>query len=420
MCAQHQNHRFFSFNFFLVFSVVVGLCLGWMQVPLIEAGASVVAEVFMRLLKLVSLPIIFLSIVSTASSMSNVDEIKFLGKKVLKYTLITTVLSASVALILFVALDPVRGIVAEQAEVNVGSKGNYVDYLIQTVPSNAVKPFLENNVIGVMMMAMLLSVASLGLSPEKRSHLHALFSSLFAAVLRIITWMIAIMPLAIGAFIILFMKDFRSGLEVKTLGIYLACVIAANLIQGGLVLPALLKLKGVSPLKLFKAMMPALSVAFLTKSSNATLPLAMQCAEERAQIPRTIAGFSFPLCTTINMNGCAAFILITVLFVAMSNGMVFSTMEMIGFLFISVVTAVGNAGVPMGCYFLSSAILAAMNVPLNILGVILPFYAFIDMLETAINVWSDSCVTAVVHKEVAESSLLQMSRQEEAVSTGSA
>lgn len=401
MCAQ-QGSRFFSFNFFLIAAIILGTSLGWLHIPIVESAAGIISEIFIRLLKLVSLPIIFLSIVSTASSMSNVDEIKFLGKKVVKYTFLTTILAASVALILFWILDPVKGVESSAAVASVDGKG-YTEYLIQTIPSNAIKPFLENNVIGVMIMVMLLSVATLGLPQDKRTHLHALFSSLFAAVLRIINWMIAIMPLAIAAFIILFMRDLRGGLEVKTLGIYLACVVAANLIQGLLVLPTFLKLKGISPIQLAKAMLPALYVAFFTKSSNATLPLAMKCAEERAKIPRNIAGFSFPLCTTINMNGCAAFILITVLFVAMSNGMVFSQMEMIGFLFIAVVAAVGNAGVPMGCYFLSSAILAAMNMPLNLLGVILPFYTLIDMLETAINVWSDSCVTAVVNKEIAAS-----------------
>jgi Na+/H+-dicarboxylate symporter len=99
------------------------------------------------------------------------------------------------------------------------------------------------------------------------------------------------------------------------------------------------------------------------------------------------------------MNGCAAFILTTVLFVSMSNGMVFSPAEMVGWIFIATIAAVGNAGVPMGCYFLSSAFLAAMNVPLNILGVILPFYTIIDMVETAINVWSDSCVATIVDKD---------------------
>lgn len=128
--------------------------------------------------------------------------------------------------------------------------------------------------------------------------------------------------------------------------------------------------------------------------------MAMRCAEENVKISKKVANFSLPLCTTINMNACAAFILTTVLFVSMSNGVTFSPAEMVVWIFIATIAAVGNAGVPMGCYFLSSAFLAAMNVPLNILGVILPFYTLIDMLESAINVWSDSCVTAVVNHEV--------------------
>ena len=99
------------------------------------------------------------------------------------------------------------------------------------------------------------------------------------------------------------------------------------------------------------------------------------------------------------MNGCAAFIIITVLFVAISNGIEFSIAELIAWVFIATLAAVGNAGVPMGCYFLSLALLTSMNVPLDLMFVILPFYVFLDMLETAINVWSDACVTAIVDKE---------------------
>ncbi len=128
--------------------------------------------------------------------------------------------------------------------------------------------------------------------------------------------------------------------------------------------------------------------------------MAMRCAEENVKLSKKVASFTLPLCTTINMNACAGFILTTVLFVSMSNGVVYSPVEMVIWIAIATIAAVGNAGVPMGCYFLSSAFLAAMNVPLNILGMILPFYTLIDMLESSINVWSDSCVAAVVNKEV--------------------
>jgi Na+/H+-dicarboxylate symporter len=107
------------------------------------------------------------------------------------------------------------------------------------------------------------------------------------------------------------------------------------------------------------------------------------------------------------MNACAGFILITVLFVSMSNGVTSSPIEMILWVVIATIAAIGNAGVPMGCYFLSTAFLAAMNVPLHILGIILPFYTLIDMLESAINVWSDSCVAAVVDKELKQTAELK-------------
>jgi Na+/H+-dicarboxylate symporter len=143
-------------------------------------------------------------------------------------------------------------------------------------------------------------------------------------------------------------------------------------------------------------------VAFFTKSSSAALPMAIRCAQDNMKMAPKVANFTLPLCTTINMNGCAAFILTTVLYVAMSYGMVFTPIEMVLWIFIATLAAVGNAGVPMGCYFLASAFIAAMDVPMTIMGIILPFYTMIDMLESAINVWSDSCVAAVVDKKVAE------------------
>lgn len=397
----------FTPNRRIALATIFGLLAGMCNIAAVDTVANTVSEIFINLLKLVSLPIIFLSIVSTASGMDSVNEIKSYGKKVIKYTLLTTVIAASVALLLFVTIDPVgtasiAGFPAEESAVQVTHQGSYYAYLIKSIPSNVVQPFVENHVIGVLFIAILLSVATLSLPTSNRQVLHAFFSSLYAAVMKITAWIVALMPLAIWAFIALFAKDLREGLEVKSLALYLTCVILANLIQACIVLPTFLKLKGVSPLQMVRGMMPALSVAFFTKSSSAALPMAMRCAQENMKMSPKVAAFTLPLCTTINMNACAAFILTTVLFVSMSNGVVFSGVEMLMWIFVATIAAVGNAGVPMGCYFLSGAFLAAMNVPLNILGIILPFYTMIDMLESAINVWSDSCVAAVVNHDVAE------------------
>ncbi len=267
---------------------------------------------------------------------------------------------------------------------------NYIKYFIQMVPANIIEPFLNNNVVGVLFIAIILSLSTISLADETRKTLHGLFSALYAAVMKITSGVIALMPIAIWAFVALFVKDLQEGLPYKSLAYYLLVVLAANLIQALVVLPLFLKVKGISPMKMAKAMFPALSVAFFAKSSSGALPMAIRCAQEKAGVSSKIANFSLPLCTTINMNGCAAFILTTVLFVAMINGMQFSFAEMVVWVLIATVAAIGNAGVPMGCYFMSTAFLVAMDVPLHILGVILPFYSFIDMLESAINVWSDS------------------------------
>lgn len=398
-------NKFFTPNVRIALATVLGLIAGYVNLPAVDAVATGISEVFINLLKLVSLPIIFLSILSTASGMDSIGEIKSLGKPTIKYTLLTTVIAAAIALFLFVVIEPTSVAMPIDQVADVGTavkQGSYYSYLIKSIPSNIVQPFSENHVIGVLFIAMLFSLATLSLPKQNRAVLHSFFSSLYAAVMKITTWIVQLMPIAIWAFITLFFKDFREGLEVKSLALYLTCVLTANFVQAIIVLPLFLKFHRVSPMKMARAMMPALSVAFFTKSSSAALPMAMRCAQENMRISPKVANFTLPLCTTINMNACAAFILTTVLFVSMSNGVAFSGAEMVLWIFIATIAAVGNAGVPMGCYFLSGAFLAAMDVPLNILGVILPFYTMIDMVESAINVWSDACVTAIVDQKVAQ------------------
>lgn len=387
--------------FFLLLALVLGVFSGLYPVPLVIATADTVAVIFVSLLKLISLPIIFLALVSTITQMASKAELKRYGGTVLKYTLLTTILAATVGMGLFLWLNP-ASLAQEfpQAAPPVMAEGTYWDYLLSSVPSNIIAPFSEGNVIAVLLLALLMSFAIIHLPEDQKNYLNTLFSNLFAAILQIAKTVLKFIPLAIWAFITQFVLTLKGGDQLASIAVYLACVLLANLLQAFVVLPAFLKAKGLSPLKVIKAMYPALNVAFWSKSSAATLPLTMQCATERLGVSPKTAGFSLPLCTAINMNGCAAFIVITVLFVAMSHGMIFTPIELIAWIFIATIAAIGNAGVPMGCYFLSLALLTAMNVPLNLMFVILPFYAFLDMVETSINVFSDACVTAAVDKDL--------------------
>jgi len=383
-------------------AIIIGIYLGNLNNDLIYLGADYVARTFIKLLQLVSIPIIFCSVVATLTKMSNLNEFKYLSITVLKYTLLTTLIAASVALLLFLNIKPhhvlLNTTIVNNAETLVQS--SYFEHFFNLVPSNIIEPFREGNVIGVLFLALLFGLATVGLPSKNRIVLHDLFSSLYSAVLKMTGFFVKPMPFAICAFVILFVKEMQKGLDSKEIALYLLCIVAANIIQAFIVLPIVLLCKRIPVFALFKNMLPAISFAFWSKSSAAALPLALQCAEEKAGIQKQVAHFSFPLCTTINMNACAAFILITVLFVSSLHGAQYTMIEYIGWIFVATIAAIGNAGVPMGCYFLASALLATNHVPIYILGIILPFYTLIDMLESAINIWSDAVVTAVVNKNV--------------------
>jgi Na+/H+-dicarboxylate symporter len=126
----------------------------------------------------------------------------------------------------------------------------------------------------------------------------------------------------------------------------------------------------------------------------------MNTIEKNLNVSPTVSRLVLPLCTSINMNGCAAFIFATVIYLMQNHGVDITLMTMMGWIVMATVAAIGNAGVPMGCFFLSASLLTSMNVPIEILGLILPFYSVIDMIETSLNVWSDACVTQVVDQKI--------------------
>ena len=395
---------------FVFLAIVVGIFSGFTHHSLVLKGAETVSILFMNFLQFIAAPIVFLAIFSTLLGMKGFCEMRILGRRVFTYTVLTSVIAATIALMLFLIIDPARGIPSQVVDWDASAMQgkSYLSFLVKIVPSNLVQAFLENNVIGIALVSFLLGIAALKLPDENRKTLSHFFSSLFKLLLKVTEFVIVIMPFGIWAFVTLLMNELRTnGGRFKSLILFLSVVLGANILQGVVVLPILLKSKGLSPLTIARGAGKALILAFFSKSSNAALPATLECAENRLGIKPKVANFSLPLCTVINMNGCAAFILTTVLFVSKMNGLVFSPLTLALWVGLATIAAIGNAGVPMGCFFLSSAFLVAMGVPITLMGIILPFYAFIDMLETALNVWSDISVTALVDQELKKKALLE-------------
>jgi Na+/H+-dicarboxylate symporter len=391
-------------NILLLVAMGLGLLTGWAEIPILTSVASGTSDIFLRLLKLVSVPIIFLAVASTITGMKDLHEMRTMGRRIFLYTLGTTLVAASVALVLYLLIDPARAAIdtnLTSAFSNGAQHKPYLSFLMNIIPSNMFQAFADGNVMGVVLISILLSISILFLPQEQKSFLNQLFSSLFAALIKLTTFIITLMPFAIWAFMTLLVKDLHSNYaNMSRLILYLMCVIGANLFQGVVILPLMLKWKKISPIQTFKGMMRPLTVAFFSKSSNATLPVAIRAAEHHLGVSSRVCNFSFPLCSVINMNGCAAFILTTVLFVSTVNGITFGPMDFLGWIFLATCAAIGNAGVPMGCFFLTSAFLVGMDIPLYLMGLILPFYTLVDMIETALNVWSDACITVAVDKDL--------------------
>ncbi|WP_353277453.1 dicarboxylate/amino acid:cation symporter [Wolbachia endosymbiont (group B) of Villa cingulata] len=384
----------------IFFSILFAVVAYYLNNEVIFEVAKLFSDIFISLLKLISLPLVFLSIVSTISGLKDSIEIKVLLKKTLFYTLLTTIIAAFVALSFYLFIDPVRkNFISNTIESVSDSNHNYFSYLKSLIPSNFVQVFLENNVIGSILIAFLMGGAIISLSKEKQDILHQIFSALFDTLLRIAQGLLKFIPLVVWSFITCFLYELKGGSEFHSLFWYFACIMSANFVQAFVILPLLMWHKGISPIQTMKGVMPALTLAFFSKSSSATLPTTIECVQNQLKVPKKLSSFILPICTTVNMNACAAFILITVMFVAEMNGHTFSLSEMFIWIFLATGAAIGNAGVPMGCYFMATSYLVSMNVPLYIMGLILPIYTIIDMFETAINVWSDICITQIINKE---------------------
>lgn len=385
-------------------ALIVGAVLGWLGVEWLNGLLDFIATVYTRLFQFVAVPTIALAIITTLSSLGGQKETGRIFLHTITYTLLTTFAAAAVGLVLYLIISPenlpAEMVATGQNDVpeNLGEV-TYYDHILSVIPNNVVEPFSKGNVLSILLIS-----AAVGLVLafiKKNENVETLIRSIYGlqevlyTLIRALIWTL---PLGIVAFAAQLSAQMSAGVAVGSLGKYVAVILSGNLIQFFIILPLFLLSRKLNPWTVFKAMSPAVLMALFTKSSAATLPVTMQSAEERQKVRPEVARFVLPICTTINMNGCAAFILVTSLFVMQNGGTPLDLPTMLLWLLIAVISAIGNAGVPMGCYFLTLSLMAGISAPIGIMGIILPIFTIIDMVETAENVWSDSCVCAIVNK----------------------
>ncbi|MBQ7739580.1 MAG: dicarboxylate/amino acid:cation symporter [Desulfovibrionaceae bacterium] len=383
-------------------AMLIGGILGMLELPLLRDLFNFIATVFTKLFQFVAVPVISLAVITTLAELGAKRETgKIFGHAVF-YTLTTTFAAALVALLLFIWVAP-DNVAATGGQVPQNlTKLSYFDHFLSVIPSNILQPFVAGNVLSILLIS-----ASVGLAlafmpkTENRNSLLRVIYGLQELLFTLIRALLYILPVGILAFTAQLVAQIEAGVIVGALGKYTFVVIGGNLIQFFIIIPIFLMLRKVSPIWVFKGMSPALAVALFSKSSAGTLPVTLASAEYNLGLNKKVTRFVLPICTTINMNGCAAFILVTSLYLMQNANIVLTTGTMFVWLFVAVLAAVGNAGVPMGCYFLTLSLMSSMNVPVDLMGVILPIYAIIDMIETCVNVWSDSAVASMTNRDLA-------------------
>ena len=390
-------------------ALILGAILGALGIEVLNGMMSFVATVYTRLFQLLAVPTIALAVVTTLSSLGNQADTGKIFRHAIVYTLLTTIAAAAVGLVLYNIVAP-GNLPTDMVQSGTSElpqnleQTSYYDHILGVIPNNIIKPFAEGNVLSILLLAAAagIALAKMPQSDKKDVVVKGLLGlqDLLFMLIRGLIWAL---PLGIVAFAAQLSAQFSAGIVMDSLGKYVAIILGGNVIQFFIVLPLFLLARGINPVRTLSKMMPAVLMALFTKSSAATLPVTMNTAETRMGVSNKVSRFVLPICTTINMNGCAAFILVTSLFLMQNGGFQLSLPTMILWLFISVLSAVGNAGVPMGCYFLTLSLMSGMNAPIGIMGIILPIYTIIDMVETAENVWSDSCVCAMVDKDMQKS-----------------
>ena len=388
-----------------VTALILGAILGYVNNASLNEIFNFIATIFTRLFSFIAVPVIAVSLITTLAKLSKGSKGGTIFGYTIFYTLLTTILAAALGATIFSIVAPsnvpadVSGAAADA--VAKYETLSYFEHIQNIIPNNLLQPFVAGNVLSILLVAAAfgLGIASLKESETKSALLNTILG--FQELLfTLIHWLIRVLPLGILAFTAQLVAQMEAGVLLGGIAEYFGVVISSNLIQLFIILPAILLLRGLNPLKIARGMLPALAVALFSKSSAGTLPVTIASAEDNLKVDTRVSRFVLPICTTINMNGCAAFILITSVYLLQNAGIEIGLGTLVAWVFIATFAAVGNAGVPMGCYFLTLSLVSSMNIPVALMGVILPVYAVIDMIETCLNVWSDSCVANIVNKEV--------------------
>ena len=389
--------------YLMVAGIVLGIFSGWMfgsKMLVVEW----IGEMFLDALKMLVVPLIISSMIVGIAGLGDIRKVGKTGLIALGYFMTTTCIAVIIGLVMVNIIEPGVAVemTVEQVPEKVAGKESVgiTDILKSFVSPNLVQSMVKMDILPLIVFSLIFGgvLTTLG-EPGKRAI--DFFDTVNAAVMKIVHLLMYFAP--IGVFALIASKLGAAGggdlflAELAKIGKYATTVISALLIHGLVVLPAVLYVTTRrNPVTYFKNVVEALTTAFSTASSSATLPVTIECAEENNRVSRKASLFVLPLGATVNMDGTALYESVAALFIAQMLGIQLGFGEQMIVFLTATLAAVGAAGIPEAGLVTMVMVLQSVGLPLEGIGMLLSIDWFLDRCRTTVNVWGDSIGAAVI------------------------
>ena len=369
---------------------------GWLRDYLVEGLFHAIGAVFLASLKLLVVPLVFVSLVCGTAALDDVSKLGRVGGKTLGLYLLTTAAAISLALLAAAFVQPGAGFDLPTNLTYAGQEApSLVETLISIFPTNPVRAMAEGNMLQIIVFSILLGLA-MTLAGEPGQNLLGFFRDLNSVIMRLVMMLMNLAPY--GVFCLIAKVFAAQGFgAIVHLAEYFFVVLGVLLLHALVVYPVLLRsLAGLAPLTFYRKMRDPIALAFSTASSNATLPVTLENAELRLGASNSVASFTIPLGATINMDGTAIMQGVATVFIAQAYGI---DIGMTGYLMVvltATLASIGTAGVPGVGLIMLAMVLRQVGLPVEGIGLVIGVDRLLDMVRTAVNVTGDSMVTCIV------------------------
>jgi proton glutamate symport protein len=411
-----ENGNGLAIHWKILIALALGALAGYLSTDVAVLGTQLVdvydfgGQLFLNALKMLIVPLIASSIALGVAGLGNTDSLGAMGWKTGLFYVLTTGTAILTGLIIVNLVQP--GIVDGQpAGELLALSGNVDDLqerlsgrglgeipqiLLRAVPQNILAAAAANEMLALIFFSAVFGYFMSQIEHELAEILYRFTSAVFETMLKVTHWVMGFAPYGIFALVAAVVA--KTGFDAATpLVTFSVAVMVALLVHFFLTLPAFVRLVALrSPIKLFRAVAPALLTAFSTSSSSATLPVTMDNLEHRGGVPNKYTAFVLPLGATVNMNGTALYECMAAMFIAQAYGLELSITTQFLVVTIALITSIGVAGVPSASLVAIAIILTAIGLPIEAIGVLLVFDRVLDMSRTATNVFGDACCAVIV------------------------